>query len=119
MAVYSGKDGVNTALGLRVHGHVTQELKSRCKNPSGGAARVPLGSREKGKTSWFFNENPSHPPVFDNNNNLCYEQLPRKSNYSEDLGAVSGKSCLPMNVALRVRSLKPNPPPRNPKFKAN
>lgn len=81
MAVYSGKDGVNTAFRLRVHGHVTQELKSRCKNTSGGAARVPLGSREKGKTSWFFIENPSHPPVFDNNNNLRYEQLPHKSNY--------------------------------------
>lgn len=80
MAVYSGEDGVNTDLSLRVHGHVTQQLKSRCKNTSGGAARVPLGSREKGKTSWFFNENPSHPPVFDNNN-LCYEQLPHKSNY--------------------------------------
>lgn len=26
-------------------------------------------------------KNPSHPPVFNNNNNLRYEQLPYESNY--------------------------------------
>lgn len=63
-------------------------------------------STEKGKTIWFFNENPSHPPVFNNNNNLCYEQLPYKIITSEDLCAMSGKSYLSMNVVLRGQKLK-------------
>lgn len=69
MAVYSGRGGANTALSLRVHSHITQETNHW------------VHSTEKGKTIWFFNKNPSHPPAFNNNNNLCYEQLPYKSNY--------------------------------------
>lgn len=37
------------------------------------SAQLPPGtvthSTEEIKTMWFLNENPSHPPVFKNNNN--------------------------------------------------
>lgn len=69
-----------------------------------------LTEQKKEKPFGFsMKKNPSHPPVFNNNNNLCYEQLPYKAITSEDAYAVCGKSCLPVNGVLMGHKLKTKP----------
>lgn len=83
--------------------------KLHCKRPAATLAdhwlshqsSCGLTEQNKEKTSSFSMKNPSHPPVFDNNNNLCYD-----SNYFRRCICCAEKSDLPENAVLMGHKLK-------------
>lgn len=99
--------------------HSPQPVRSQSRNPGAKitckntSSKLPeclrVHSTEKGKTIWFFSENPSHPPVFNNNNNLCYEQLPYKSNYLRRFMCYVWKELLASECILRGQQLRTKP----------